>query len=91
MGFYPVALVLQLDATHRSHTSHRITHHTQTKHSTQNYTNSKGHTTHNEYNYNYNKNNYNCNCYIDILREKIHRLAEIGLPLPRTIFKGSKN
>jgi hypothetical protein len=34
------------------HTAHKITHHTQTKHSTQNYTNSKGHTTHNEYNEN---------------------------------------
>jgi hypothetical protein len=34
------------------HTSHKITHHAQTKHSTQNYTNSKGHTTHIEYNAN---------------------------------------
>jgi hypothetical protein len=46
MGFYSVAVVLQLDTTHK------ITHHTQTKHSTQNYTNNKGHTTHNEYNAN---------------------------------------
>jgi hypothetical protein len=61
MDFYPVAVVLQYDATQKWHTSHRLTHHTQIKHSTQNYTNNKGHITHNEYNYNYNKNNYNYN------------------------------
>jgi hypothetical protein len=37
---------------HTNNTSHEVTHHAQRKHSTQNYTNSKGHTTHNEYNAN---------------------------------------
>jgi hypothetical protein len=40
MGLYPVAVVMQLD------TSHKITHHTQTKHSTQNYKNNEGHILH---------------------------------------------
>jgi hypothetical protein len=30
-------------------------------------------------------------CYVEILMNKIHRLAEIGKPLPSKIFKIKKN
>jgi hypothetical protein len=49
MGLYPVVMLLQLDTTHKYHTSHKITYHPQTKQITQNYTNNEGHTTHKEY------------------------------------------
>jgi hypothetical protein len=47
MGFYQVAVVLQLDT--QIHMSHKITHHVQTEHSIQSYTINKGYITHNEY------------------------------------------
>jgi hypothetical protein len=50
MGFYPVAVVLQKDTTHKN--AHITQNDTQrsNKRNTQSYTNNKGHITHNEYN-----------------------------------------
>jgi hypothetical protein len=51
MGFYPAAMLLQQDTTHKNkRITLNNTPRSQTKHSTQSYRNSKGQIVHNDYN-----------------------------------------